>query len=198
MLNDDRKVCKKCGVEKCLDQFHFDGPGKRRSACKECDAASKRAYRKQLEIERPETAAAMKARQRVRAQAHYARHKEAVLARSRAAYQANKAAINERATEWKRANREKTAAAMARRRAKASSGESFTKRDIEDLLVSQRGVCVACRSSLAAGYHVDHVVPLKLGGGNDRTNIQLLCAPCNYAKAAKHPIDFMQQKGYLL
>jgi 5-methylcytosine-specific restriction endonuclease McrA len=41
-------------------------------------------------------------------------------------------------------------------------------------------------------------MPLKAGGTNDILNIQLLCKPCNLSKGAKHPIDFMQQRGFLL
>ena len=32
----------------------------------------------------------------------------------------------------------------------------------------------------------------------DKTNIQLLCPPCNSRKNAKDPLDFMQSNGCLL
>lgn len=40
--------------------------------------------------------------------------------------------------------------------------------------------------------------PLARGGTNQRTNLQLLCPPCNLSKSAKDPIDFMQSRGFLL
>jgi 5-methylcytosine-specific restriction endonuclease McrA len=45
---------------------------------------------------------------------------------------------------------------------------------------------------------MDHIIPLALGGANTDDNIQLLRATCNLQKHTKHPIDFMQQRGYLL
>jgi len=41
-------------------------------------------------------------------------------------------------------------------------------------------------------------MPLALGGANADDNIQLLRSTCNQQKHAKHPVDFMQQKGFLL
>jgi 5-methylcytosine-specific restriction endonuclease McrA len=55
-----------------------------------------------------------------------------------------------------------------------------------------------CRACLKAGYELDHIVPLASGGRTERTNLQLLCMPCNRSKGAKNPTDFMQQRGLLL
>jgi len=41
-------------------------------------------------------------------------------------------------------------------------------------------------------------MPLALGGKNEDWNIQLLRAECNSRKGAKHPIVYMQEKGFLL
>jgi hypothetical protein len=55
-----------------------------------------------------------------------------------------------------------------------------------------RGICVVCRRDLSglvniwSQDHFDHIVPLNLGGLNDVTNIQLLCAPCNLKKRGAH------------
>jgi hypothetical protein len=51
-----------------------------------------------------------------------------------------------------------------------------------------RGMCVSCNSDLSGMLKIcsednfDHIVPLALGGLNDVTNIQLLCATCNSKK----------------
>ena len=51
-----------------------------------------------------------------------------------------------------------------------------------------RGMCVVCRADLSGVLsiwsedHFDHMIPLSLGGLNDVTNIQLLCAKCNLKK----------------
>lgn len=62
----------------------------------------------------------------------------------------------------------------------------------------QRGKCACCGKSLGADYHLDHIMPIALGGSNTDDNIQLLRATCNLKKSAKHPIDFMQSRGFLL
>jgi 5-methylcytosine-specific restriction endonuclease McrA len=45
---------------------------------------------------------------------------------------------------------------------------------------------------------MDHIVPLISGGTNTDDNIQLMRSRCNQQKSAKHPIDFMQSRGFLL
>lgn len=72
--------------------------------------------------------------------------------------------------------------------------------DIRALLTTQHGKCAHswCRKSLASGYHIDHVLPLKLGGSNGRRNIQLLCQHCNLSKSDTHPIDYARRNGMLL
>ncbi len=62
----------------------------------------------------------------------------------------------------------------------------------------QRWRCAACVVVIKTGYHVDHIMPLALGGEHSPSNIQLLCGPCNLRKSAKHPVRFMQERGFLL
>lgn len=68
----------------------------------------------------------------------------------------------------------------------------------EKLFKLQRGKCACCRSSINNGFHLDHIEPLSKGGENEDLNIQLLCPSCNKSKHAKHPVDFMQERGFLL
>ena len=66
------------------------------------------------------------------------------------------------------------------------------------LFVLQKGLCPCCAQPLGDNYHLDHIMPLALGGSNTDDNIQLLRQRCNRQKHAKHPIDFMQSRGFLL
>lgn len=75
---------------------------------------------------------------------------------------------------------------------------SHTVADIRALDRAQHGKCVYCRIAFGKKYHVDHITPLSAGGANDRTNLQLLCPPCNLSKGAKHPLVFARQIGLLL
>ena len=42
-------------------------------------------------------------------------------------------------------------------------------------------------------YHVDHRMPLSLGGSNYPDNLQLLCPTCNLSKSATHPDIYEKQ-----
>ncbi|MEV4606157.1 HNH endonuclease [Neorhizobium sp. LMR1-1-1.1] len=64
----------------------------------------------------------------------------------------------------------------------------------------QKYRCAECGASVrkTTERHVDHIMPLSRGGSNGKQNLQVLCPPCNLKKAAKHPIDFAQERGRLL
>jgi len=67
------------------------------------------------------------------------------------------------------------------------------------LMKLQKSKCACCRISLTnTKIHLDHIMPIALGGEHTDFNIQLLCQTCNQQKHAKHPIEFMQSKGMLL
>ena len=84
-----------------------------------------------------------------------------------------------------------------RRARKRNAGGTYTIADIKQLFQLQRGKCACCRKNLNK-YHVDHRMPLAKGGSNNRGNLELLCPSCNHSKSAKHPVDFMQSRGFLL
>jgi 5-methylcytosine-specific restriction endonuclease McrA len=81
---------------------------------------------------------------------------------------------------------------------RASMVGSISKDIVDFLKKMQRGLCAACKSELLGKYEIDHIVPLAKGGLHADENLQLLCPPCNRSKSAKHPVDFMQERGYLL
>ena len=100
---------------------------------------------------------------------------------------------------WKRENPESVKVSRHRNRSKRANAKGrHTKMELADLYVLQKGSCAICGCCLSSGYEVDHINPIALGGSNDIKNIQLLCRACNRAKSAKHPIQFMQQRGFLL
>lgn len=83
----------------------------------------------------------------------------------------------------------------ARRR---NADGKHTAADIRNLMTLQKSKCACCKKSIKDCYHVDHNLPLAKGGSNDRLNLQLLCPTCNHQKSAKHPVEFMQSRGFLL
>jgi 5-methylcytosine-specific restriction endonuclease McrA len=74
---------------------------------------------------------------------------------------------------------------------------THTAADIRAQFKRQKGRCFwgrkvdpDCAVSLKDGYHVDHVIPLALGGSNGPENLVLACPSCNLKKYAKDPMDF--------
>jgi 5-methylcytosine-specific restriction endonuclease McrA len=102
--------------------------------------------------------------------------------------------------DWNRKNVAAKREHTRRRRAKLRAGGGSLSKDIvKKLLAAQRNRCACCKTDLlVSGLHLDHVLPLAKDGENVDTNMQLLCPPCNLSKSAKHPVDFMRSRGYLL
>lgn len=101
--------------------------------------------------------------------------------------------------EWRKANPEKHKAQYSKRRTrKASSKENFTHENITALMASQRKKCAYCKFSIKNKYHIDHIIPLCLGGDNSSRNIQLCCAKCNLSKGGKSPTVYAKEIGLLL
>lgn len=158
----------------------------------DANRAKKNAYNRQQQLKNPERAKANKARD----------------------YEKNKTKRQETMKRWREANPDKIRdldrkkrqenpqlySTMSRNykiRKKKAQG-SHTAEDIADIFKLQRGKCAICRAKLGKKYHVDHIVPLKAGGSNDRRNLQLTHATCNQSKQARDPIVFMQMRGMLL
>jgi 5-methylcytosine-specific restriction endonuclease McrA len=91
-------------------------------------------------------------------------------------------------TAWKKLNSEKVKA-----RKIASS-----KRRRAWLFQVQGGRCAICGQRLGKSTHIDHIVPLALGGSNARSNLQLTHPDCNLAKRARDPFIHAQSLGRLL
>lgn len=90
--------------------------------------------------------------------------------------------------------------AHRRRAKKAGNGGNFTAAQIDDLYLIQKGLCAepSCRCRLRGKYHIDHIIPIDLGGTGWIANLQLLCPPCNQRKSNKDPITWAQENGRLL
>jgi len=142
----------------------------------------------------PENRAALRERQRL------------AIARKRASDPAFAEMERERSREYikgRRVNdpefRQACITRAANRAAKKRNAEGFyTPQDIERINARQNYKCVECGWSTKYERHVDHIMPLALGGSNWPSNLQVLCPICNLKKGAKHPIDFALQRGRLV
>ena len=100
---------------------------------------------------------------------------------------------------WAAENQEARRIIHQNRRARKKSTKGKISKGLPAKLFKlQRGMCPCCRQPLGDDYHLDHIMPLALGGTNTDENMQLLRQRCNNQKHAKHPVDFMQQRGFLL
>lgn len=169
--------------------------------CLEC-AAERRKSESGRARSRARTAA-WRARdpEKVRTQnrARYADNPEKEKARQKRYLEANPGAATAHKKTWRRRNPEAARAIVRNRRAReiAAAG-THTKQDIAEILRAQRNRCGYCRIKLSDKYHVDHVTSLAKGGSNQRSNLQILCQPCNNRKSDKDPITFAQELGRLL
>ena len=184
------KTCSKCGETKLISEFykHTGGRDGLHPQCKECCKAKGVKYNADNKEKRSKNA-----KEKRLSDIENARKKDAEK------YAANPAKALAASSKWRRNNPEISRAIWHNRRArKLDSGGRLSAGLTERLFKLQRGKCACCGGQLGDNYHRDHHMPLALGGPNTDDNIQLLCAPCNLQKGAKHPVDFMQQKGFLL
>lgn len=144
----------------------------------------------------------------------YAKNRESKLAQNKAYLQENPEVARRSTAKWREKNPEKAASYAKewyscpenravhrhRRRAlEAKAGGTHTPADLKRILHAQGHRCPYCRADLRkVKKHLDHVMPLALGGSNGPENLAWLCAPCNLSKGAKEPIAFAQQRGLLL
>ncbi len=61
-------------------------------------------------------------------------------------------------------------------------------------LQRDNGICVACGKVVGLRGHVDHIVPLSSGGGNDLANLQTLCASCHSIKTDREDGGYGRDK----
>jgi 5-methylcytosine-specific restriction endonuclease McrA len=127
--------------------------------------------------------------------AYYAAH----AARYAARYAANPEKYRAQQKSYCKANPDAKRIRKHNRRARELESGGILSKGLSDKLFKlQRGKCPCCGQPLGSGFHLDHIMPTALGGSNTDDNIQLLRQQCNNQKHAKHPVDFMQSKGFLI
>lgn len=210
------KICTKCKEAKPLTAFGNDKNFKDglRCNCKLC----RKAENAQNRIANHDAIKAKEAIYRAthpnRAKNYDIANKEAIKIRRAIHYVVNRARLNANVAEYMANNKAAIKAYQAdyrvknldkfrikqqnRRARKLQTGGKLSHGLRAKLFKLQRGLCPCCKQPLGDNHHLDHIMPLALGGANTDDNMQLLRATCNHQKCAKHPVDFMQARGFLL
>lgn len=204
------KFCKKCQVE--TERRENGG------RCIPCAALYNSAYRSANPDKTRESIASWKVsnreRRRATSAAYHLTNRDKINARSAAWGKENPERVKDNNTAWYLANSDRAKANGAayhavnpescrlknhtRRARKIAAGGLLSKGLTVKLFKLQGGMCPCCKQSLGSDFHLDHKMPLALGGANEDWNMQLLRKTCNRQKGAQHPIKFMQSRGFLL
>jgi len=119
--------------------------------------------------------------------------------RDRTYREANSKKISERTRKWNEENPERRKVYHHNRKARIKkNGGVLSSNIVSSLLTLQKSKCACCGKSLKHSYHLDHIMPIALGGTNTDDNVQLLTPSCNLRKSAKHPDDWARENGRLL
>lgn len=175
------------------EKIRADQEARRRESPERLRKNARRSYWKNVE----------KSRERVKAYREKNLEREKKARAARKYWREWRAGNLEHAREYARryyAEKPNKAIAIHKRRARKKQSEgTHTPADLRALLAAQSHRCAYCRADLRkVKKHLDHVLPLALGGTNDKGNLQWLCESCNLSKGAKHPVTFAQELGFLL
>lgn len=106
---------------------------------------------------------------------------------------ANPARMSKNRKNWNEVNKEYKRILTTNRRRKLANGK-LSKNIVEVLMNKQNGLCACCGVPLNGTYHIDHILPIALGGPNTDDNVQLLLPKCNLEKGASHPEVFKKRR----
>ena len=195
------KHCTKCGELKSLDLFSKNKNKKYgvQPMCKECFRNYYIKNKEKYSIKSREWAANNPDKVKEKIDRYKRNHPDRVKETQKRYRANNRLNSLERYKKYNRENRDKRRLLEQSRRARIMSSNGKLSIGLRNkLLKLQKGKCPCCKGKLGCDFHMDHIMPLSLGGLNIDENIQLLCKSCNLSKGAKHPIDYMQSIGKLL
>jgi 5-methylcytosine-specific restriction endonuclease McrA len=216
------KPCKKCGgVERyanghckvCTDnygrQWRKDNPEKVKLQVKKYGIKNRKKINARVKVRRSENPEKVRERdkkrywnnreERLRTAAKSAAKSFERRKKYGAKWQAdNPEKVKIRNAKWRAAHPEETRIHRLNYLARKKASGTLSSGLVERLFKLQKGKCACCGVPLGENFHLDHIMPLALGGANEDKNMQLLTQRCNNQKHTKHPIDFMRSRGFLL
>jgi 5-methylcytosine-specific restriction endonuclease McrA len=217
----ESKICTKCGESKGMALFpaqkrNRDGKDSRCNACANLNAKTyavlnrdkirekKAVYRAanadKLNFSKAAWCAANADKITAYSKSYYTANADRIKASQSVYRYANASKVRVLNAAYRKANPTTVRLAHQNRRArKSGAGGKLSHGLAVKLFKLQRGKCVCgCAQPLGKNYHLDHIMPLFLGGSNMDDNIQLLRSTCNLQKGFAHPADFMRSRGFLI
>ena len=192
------RVCGTCNEWKTEDHFRRTTTGALRSQCDECRWAYYHANRDHILQNKQHYYQENREARRDYGRRHYAANRTAVNKKQSAYYFAHADERKSYAGNYRKLHYKEIAEynreygdshreANRERRKIRRLNKTYGKADIEAIRAAQGNRCYICHKKLGQKYHIDHFIPLALGGSNDAGNLRLACPKCNLSKGARHP-----------
>ena len=175
------KKCTKCGKMKNVGDFY-----KYQNRCKKCTIEyTKEKTNKELKKEYDQARRILKADElKEQKRIYFQKNKERLTLNNKSYVQQHLENMREYCRKWKRNNKEKVNENTRNRRARIrGNGGKLSVSDWMSVLDKYGKACLKCGST--ERIEVDHVIPIALGGRNEKENVQPLCRTCNARKNDK-------------
>jgi 5-methylcytosine-specific restriction endonuclease McrA len=214
------KTCTRCKIEKPKTEFNKCATrnGGFQYKCRSCEREYEKENAKRISERKREYRKANSEKISARMREYHKANAERIAGTHRKYREENREKIAEQSRKYVKANLEKvieykrgyakdnpeklTAYSRNRRARERSAEGAHTAADVRAIFDKQQGLCANCETKLFKSgmqkFHVDHIMPLALGGSNWPCNLQCLCPACNLSKGAKHPDDWAKQQGRLI
>lgn len=177
------RKCSKCQVEKPNSEFRVRR-GKPISICKQCEREKQREYYWSNPKKYREVAA-----KSMRKQRQNPKRAEEIRSKAREYYHAKG---KYREAEYYREMKDKTPWRWRARNLARNISKEITEDWLREKWSEQNGLCaLSGREMEVLTFHVDHIVPRNLGGGDDLGNLRLVTPEANAAKGGMTDDDLI-------
>ena len=184
------KYCNGCNRTLPTEKFAKDKRSRDglQSRCKECGARYYQQNKDRILKRRARHYRRNKDRILKQQARYYRRNKDRILKQQAKFRKQNKDKLRQRWAEYYQRNKDKYLKRNRKRRAKKNASVPYRWRKDPK---HDKNLCYWCGVDLTTGKvtrHIEHIMPLSLGGPDDLRNTTSACQRCNLKKGGKHPL----------